>query len=125
MVARFECAREQVVGVAEISGDLAALLQVGDARLHLPEGAQRGAKRREGVALDGPVADLPSDGDRRLAPGLRLRVARLQHEELAVRGHCAGQLWRRRLGGDRGHRRGRLCGWPALTQASSACAEFR
>src|SRR4029453_5607819 len=41
--------------VDQLAGDAAALLQVGDALLQLPEDAQGGAEGGEGVALHGPA----------------------------------------------------------------------
>ncbi|HEV8164693.1 MAG TPA: hypothetical protein VGR74_09650 [Actinomycetota bacterium] len=94
----------QVVDVGQLHGDAAALLQLGDALLHVPEDAQGHAQAREGVALHGPRADPPGHGDRLLAPDPRLGMAAQHLEELAMGGQGAGQLLRWRLGGDHGHR---------------------
>jgi len=111
----------QVVDVDELDGDAAALLQVGDALLHVPEESEGGAEGGEGVALHGPGADLPGHRDRLLAAGQCLGGVVQQHEQLAVGGQGAGQLLGRRLGRDDGHRpldgghgQGRVGGRPVV-----------
>jgi hypothetical protein len=93
-----------VVHVDQLGGDPEAQLQVGPALLQVPEDAHRCAEARQGVALHGPGADLPGHGHRLLAADLRLGVVVDQHQQLAVGGQGAGQLGRRRLAGDGGHR---------------------